>query len=213
MGPNMRRVCVVTGAAGELGSCICERLSAEYDVFGTYHERLPTTFSSQIVRSFDPFDRSSLERQPPNTPYLLKANLKNLDEIEKVVEVCMARFGKIDLLVNAAADIRFYGELSYARKYLASAQDQFFLNAFVPILLTSAFAEHFWKHKSDENKRSNRNIVNVSSVSGLNIYPGVGQGVYRPPDIAHLEKARPGDQILRFRPRTERRMLRQKVRQ
>jgi NAD(P)-dependent dehydrogenase (short-subunit alcohol dehydrogenase family) len=145
---------------------------------GIYHQKVPTIFDSQIVRSFDPVDRSTLGRQPSNSPYLIKANLKNLDEIDKVVDVCLARFGRIDLLVNAAADIRFHGELNYARKYLTGAQDQILLNAITPIVLASAFAENFWKHKCEENRRSNRNIINVSSISGLNIYPGFGQGFY-----------------------------------
>ena len=99
----------------------------------------------------------------------------NSKRLSKYVSPDLVEF---DLLINAAADIRFYGDLRHAWKYLTSAQDQLHLNAIVPVLLASFFVDHFWKYDAEQNKRFNRNIINVSSVSGLNIYRGFGQGVY-----------------------------------
>ncbi|MBR0899586.1 SDR family oxidoreductase [Bradyrhizobium tropiciagri] len=174
----MRRVCVVTGAAGKLGSRICERLSADYNILGVYHQNLPSQFDSQLVQSFDPLTRETVQCKSLSLPYLIKADLKKADDQKRIVEVCLARFGKIDLLVNAAADIRFYGELKYTWSHLASVQDQLFLNAIAPVLLASSFVDYFWKKSAEQNRQFNRNIINVSSVSGLNVYPGFGQGFY-----------------------------------
>jgi NAD(P)-dependent dehydrogenase (short-subunit alcohol dehydrogenase family) len=172
----MKRVCVVTGAAGKLGSSICKRLSSDYNILGVYHRNLPEQFDSQLVRSFDPLNCVGGEWDA--STYLVKADLRKANELKKIVEVCLARFGKVDLLVNAAADVRFHGDLKYAWKYLAEAQDQLLLNTVVPVLLASSFFEHFWKRDVQQNRQFNRNIINVSSVSGLNIYAGLGQGVY-----------------------------------
>jgi NAD(P)-dependent dehydrogenase (short-subunit alcohol dehydrogenase family) len=48
----------------------------------------------------------------------------------------------------------------------------------VPLRLTVLAAKAFWRHRDRENAALKRNVVNVSSTSGLNIYPNQQQAVY-----------------------------------
>jgi len=173
----VERTCIITGAGGRLGSRLCERLAGHYEVLGVYHRASPHC-DSQIVRSIDVLESQGHNRFPNRPVHLVKADLCDPRDIERIVEVCLARFNKIDLLINAAADLRFYGSLLHASKFLAQAQKQIYLNSFAPILLAAAVGMNYWKDHPEDNRKANRNIVNVSSISGLNIYGGVGQGFY-----------------------------------
>jgi NAD(P)-dependent dehydrogenase (short-subunit alcohol dehydrogenase family) len=63
-------------------------------------------------------------------------------------------------------------------RLLGSAAVQMATNVIAPLRLSTAVARHFWQSRDEENRRHNRNIVNVSSVAGLRLYPFSGQSVY-----------------------------------
>uniref|UniRef100_UPI0024573FC1 SDR family oxidoreductase n=1 Tax=Nocardia abscessus TaxID=120957 RepID=UPI0024573FC1 len=48
----------------------------------------------------------------------------------------------------------------------------FRLNVAVPLRLSARLAQRCWLHAGPENRARNRNIVNVSSISGSEVYPG-----------------------------------------
>ena len=52
------------------------------------------------------------------------------------------------------------------------------VNVFVPLRLSAVIAHKFWMNREVENRQANRCIVNVSSTSGLYIYPDSGQSAY-----------------------------------
>jgi len=59
-----------------------------------------------------------------------------------------------------------------------SAAAQFELNVLVPLRLVLEVVHASWRDRPDENRRMNRNVVNVSSIAGVNVYRGQGQSVY-----------------------------------
>ena len=52
------------------------------------------------------------------------------------------------------------------------------MNVIVPMRISSAVAGQFWSDHIPENRSSNRNVINMSSVSGQSLYLGEGQSVY-----------------------------------
>jgi NAD(P)-dependent dehydrogenase (short-subunit alcohol dehydrogenase family) len=94
-----------------------------------------------------------------------------------VVEVTLARFERIDILVNAAA-VCHWAPMLNGRDLLENATQHFEINVLLPLRLSALIAEYFWRDRTVENRNHNRSIVNVSSTSGVYIYPGVGQSIY-----------------------------------
>ncbi len=148
-----RRVCLLTGASGTLGSEVRARLADHYDFAAVYNTR------------------------PVEDVFALRADLTEEGECERVVKAALDRFGRIDLVVNAAVLSR-WGEMLESADLVNSAQDQFLLNAVVPFQIACAAARLSWHEQTDENRSSNRNVVNVSSISGNSLFAGEGQSVY-----------------------------------
>jgi len=148
-----RRVCLLTGASGTLGSELRVRLADRYDFAAVYKSR------------------------PVSGVFAIRADLTEEGECERIVEAALSRFGRIDLVVNAAVYSR-WGDMLDSIPLVSSAPDQFLLNAVVPFRVACAAARRSWQDDVDENRGSNRNVVNVSSISGQNLFAGEGQSVY-----------------------------------
>ena len=87
---RVRPVCLITGASGKLGTALTRRISS--DAFG--HMRLnrhePVAFSQLRQRlETDPEDR--------NEPYAVQADLRNAEDQRRLVEVALARHGRVDV--------------------------------------------------------------------------------------------------------------------
>lgn len=166
-------VLLVTGLSGRLGEAVAELLPHAL-IAGVFHRNLPTV-PSQALQPLDPDGRP-----PPGQPaaFVIRADLSKRRECERVVEVALARFGRIDHLVNIAADVRFLGPTTEAWAWERDAIDQFRLNALVPVRLASMIARDYWRHRPEENRIRKRSVVNVSSISGLQVFPASGQAAY-----------------------------------
>jgi NAD(P)-dependent dehydrogenase (short-subunit alcohol dehydrogenase family) len=171
-----KRVCLLTGGSGQLGLAFCRMFVTRYDIAVVYHRHVPKVVS-QITRLVDPLIPNVPLQENQNAVFAIKADLCDEDDLQRVVEVTLARFGRIDLLVNAAAYACWAPMLDGDRLY-ESFLDQFELNAYVPLRLSALVAEKFWKNRQDENRYFNRSIVNVSSTAGVYIYRDQGQSVY-----------------------------------
>jgi NAD(P)-dependent dehydrogenase (short-subunit alcohol dehydrogenase family) len=156
----MRPVCLITGAAGRLGADLCLALRDDYDLVATYHSKAPA-------------GTPECERV-----HLVQADLTRRADVTRVIDTALQRFGRIDSLINAAADIKFHGPLRdvwFADDY---PESQMLLNSIVPMRLASAIYQTCWKDQSSENARWNRSVVNVSSISGLYVFQERGQAFY-----------------------------------
>jgi 3-oxoacyl-[acyl-carrier protein] reductase len=90
-----------------------------------------------------------------------------------VVDLALARYGRVDLLVNNAAHIRLQPRgIVDGDAALEQFEPHFALNVGVPLRFSARLAQRFWLHAGAENRAENRNIVNVSSISGSEVYPG-----------------------------------------
>jgi NAD(P)-dependent dehydrogenase (short-subunit alcohol dehydrogenase family) len=160
----MKPVCLLTGAGGLLGTVLCELLSNDYNVIASYRRKIPR-ISSQLIKEIS---KSKVD-QIQNV-YCVQADLTNRDDIKRLVEVSIAKFGQIDCLVNNAVNNFSQGKLIELYQAENYPIDKLFINSVSPILLASYVFDNCWKDSRTENLQWNRNIVNVSSIAGIKLF-------------------------------------------
>jgi NAD(P)-dependent dehydrogenase (short-subunit alcohol dehydrogenase family) len=166
-------VLLVTGFSGRLGLALAELLPDAL-VAGIYNRNLPAV-ASQAARPLGP--DGSPDAGEPST-FVIRADLSTRRGRERAVELALARFGRIDHLVNAAGDLRLLGSTVEAWAWESEALRQFRLNTIAPLALASIVARDFWRDRPEENRLRKRSVVNVSSVSGLRVIAGEDQAAY-----------------------------------
>ncbi|WP_067431681.1 SDR family NAD(P)-dependent oxidoreductase [Nocardioides jensenii] len=172
-----RRVCVITGAGGKLGNAFCKQYAADYDIVAVCRTRVPGV-PSQFESYVDPLavDDSSANA---NRVFVVMSDLAKPGEADRVVDLVLARYDGVDLVVNNAAETAFHPAGLVDNDAAFADFDRFFkVNVSVPAQFGALFARKFWTSRAHENRERNRNIVNVSSLSGNRVYPGGGQAVY-----------------------------------
>jgi NAD(P)-dependent dehydrogenase (short-subunit alcohol dehydrogenase family) len=172
----MNRVCLLTGASGRFGTEFIRRYAEQYTIAAVRH-RGTIGFATQDQSFFDPLN---LARQVPRNRYAvhaIPADLSRAESAEAVAREALGKFGRVDLLINAAA-ARVWSPLMTERGSFDAATEMFQVNALAPLRLSVALARSFWIHDCDSNLRYNRNIVNISSTAGLFVYEDAGQAIY-----------------------------------
>lgn len=172
----MKKVCLLTGAGGALGSAFCAGYAEKYDIVAVYR-RKPPDVPSQNQWLIDPLDPQAEVAENAHRVFTVQADLKDERDRIKVIEVALARFGRIDLLVNAAAYTAM-GPLVDSDGLIDTAEEQYLINAIVPTKLAVLIARRFWRDRDRENGVVNRNVVNVSSSASVYVSPGRGQSAY-----------------------------------
>jgi NAD(P)-dependent dehydrogenase (short-subunit alcohol dehydrogenase family) len=171
----LRRVCVITGASGVLGTAFIRRFRAQYSIVAI-HNRHALPFPTQDQIFVDPLDPKKPLAANENPISAIRADLSDAQSIEKLCLEVRREFRRVDLLINAAAAGAWRSFLSAAA--LADAEYAFRVNVLAPLRLATGFARHFWCSQIEENIGCRRNIVNISSTAGIYVYPDLGQGVY-----------------------------------
>src|SRR3984885_7361677 len=107
---------------------------------------------------------SDLERKYPDGAKALALDVTNEGEVNAAVEQAVARFGRVDVLVNNAG----YG-VAGAIEEVSEAEfmPMFETNVFGLLQVTRAFLPHFRKQRSGH-------ILNLSSIGGVVAGPGIG---------------------------------------
>jgi NAD(P)-dependent dehydrogenase (short-subunit alcohol dehydrogenase family) len=174
----MKPVCLLTGAGGRLGRAACLTLAEHYDIVAVYRKNVPDV-PSQLRWPIRP------EAEPDTEPaaaarsvYCVQADLTKREDVRRVVEVALGRHGRIDAIVNSAADTRFHGRLVELWESGDHAAAQLAINCIAPFQLVSAVFQASWKDEPDANARWNRSVVNVSSASALYVTADRGQAFY-----------------------------------
>ncbi|MEU7629878.1 SDR family oxidoreductase [Nocardia sp. NPDC049220] len=176
MSTGERRVCLLTGASGTLGDAFCRAYYRDYDIVAVCRTRTPAA-PSQLEWFVDPFAPKTALPENDRRLFVVRADLTQPGEVERVVDLALARFGHVDLLVNNAAQVRLHPRgIVDGDAALEQFDPHFMLNVGVPLHLSARLAQRCWLHRGAENRARNRNIVNVSSISGSEVYPG--QTVY-----------------------------------
>jgi NAD(P)-dependent dehydrogenase (short-subunit alcohol dehydrogenase family) len=176
MASASKRVCLLTGASGTLGSTFCHRFADRYDIAAVFHSR-PPEVPSQHQRFVDPLDPGAQVAANQHPIFAVRADLAGAGEIDRLVDLVLARFGRIDVVVNAARHSALL-PLADSDRGVASLDRQFHLNTSVPVRLATTVARKFWRSRDRENHRWNRSVVNVSSTAGLYVYPDYHQSAY-----------------------------------
>lgn len=176
MSAGERRVCLFAGASGTLGTDFCRRFADRYEIAAVYRQTPPSVACHDQV-AVDPLEPDSELPENQSPVFAVQADLNTDSGCERAVDLTLARFGRIDLLVNAAV-APVWGPMLGNDRLLASASHQLTTNVLTPLRLSIAAARRFWQSRDEENRLENRNIVNLSSVAGLRLYPGSGQSVY-----------------------------------
>jgi NAD(P)-dependent dehydrogenase (short-subunit alcohol dehydrogenase family) len=172
----VKRVCLFTGASGTLGTSFIQRYSEQYDIVAVYRSR-PPRWPSQQRRLIDPLDPAAALPDNDDAVFSVQADLFDDTECRRVAELALARFGRVDMLVNAAAVFAREPMVGSAR--LAENFDrQFRLNVRVPLILSVTLADLFWRGRASENLAMNRHVINVASIGGVQVFAGNGLGVY-----------------------------------
>ena len=115
MAEPMKPVCLLTGAGGLLGSAFCRTLAARFDIAAIYRARHPDT-PSQLEWLRDPLDPSLRVPENDHPVFAIQQDLSHEDGPSRVVDLALAHFGRVDVLVNAAADVTFWGPLLDAER-------------------------------------------------------------------------------------------------
>lgn len=176
--PNGRRVCLLTGAGGRLGNVFCRAHAAEYDIVAVCRGRRPDV-PSQHESYVDPLEPQAELPDNAGRVFTVLADLEEPGQVDRVVELALARFGRVDLLVNNAAYAGLHPQgVIDGDAALRDFDRHFAVNVGIPLQLAVRLGQQFWMHRDQDNRAHNRNIVNVSSLSGARVYPNKGQAVY-----------------------------------
>jgi NAD(P)-dependent dehydrogenase (short-subunit alcohol dehydrogenase family) len=177
-GDAQRRVCLLTGAGGTLGSAFCRLYSDSYDIVAVYRTRRPTAVS-QHESFVDPFAPTADLPENEDRIFAVRADLEEAADVDRVVDVALARFGRVDLLVNNAAYSNWHPHgMVDGDAALRDLERHFAVNVGLPLRLAIRLGQRSWMHRDQDNRKHNRNIVNVSSLAGSRVFAGRGQGVY-----------------------------------
>jgi NAD(P)-dependent dehydrogenase (short-subunit alcohol dehydrogenase family) len=169
------RVCLLTGASGSLGTAFLERYADRYEIVAVHHRR-PVYFPTQGQNFVDPLAPERQVVANARRAHAIRADISRQEEIDAVVEGALRAFGRVDLLVNAAAIRSFSPLLAHGAD--AGAAGLFRVNVLAPLRFSLSLARLFWSADREANVHLNRNILNVSSTAGLFVYADTGQALY-----------------------------------
>ena len=171
----MKRVCLLTGASGPLGTAFIERYADHYQIVAVYHRR-PVYFAAENQEFIDPLEPEHMHDRNALRVHTIRADIARPDAIEEIVQQTLELCGRVDLLINAAAVRRFVPVLADGKE--DDAARTFAVNVLAPLRLSRALARSFWKDDVGGNLELNRNVLNVGSTAGRYVYPDTGQALY-----------------------------------
>ena len=116
------------------------------------------------VTSRNTDDVKDIVAQYPETAFAIKLDVTNAEQITAAVKEALAKFNRIDVLVNNAG-IGYFGAIEESEE--AEVRRMFEINFFGLANVTNAVLPVMRKQRSG-------NIVNISSIGGIAAFPGIG---------------------------------------
>jgi NAD(P)-dependent dehydrogenase (short-subunit alcohol dehydrogenase family) len=166
-----RKMLLLTGAAGQLGTALINLASGQLDILALIHDHdLRAGANGDIM--FDA-ETGLSQRSSVRT---FKCDLTSQKEIVAAAENITSLGIRIDYVVNAAGDGRFLGETTDAVLIAEEARKQFELHVFAPAVISSALFHFQWKKRNLSERKIS--ILNVSSLAGAQVFKDAGQAFY-----------------------------------
>jgi len=150
----MKRIVLLTGSMGRLGSALCEKYYDDYFFVGCGR-----TKKSNFAHHF------------------IQADITT--QADEIVKETLIKFKRIDVLINNAAVYCIKPLKDITAEMMRSL---FETNVIAPHRLSNLILNKFWNTRKEKNKERNRNIINISSISAMHVYDG--QGAYAPSKAA-----------------------------
>jgi NAD(P)-dependent dehydrogenase (short-subunit alcohol dehydrogenase family) len=111
-----KRVCLLTGASGKLGTAFCRHYARRYHIAAVYRNNFPQVVS-QRQWVVNPLNPGALIPENAHPVFAIQADLNDDYQIGRVVELVLARFDRVDVLVNAAVHYSFISMLDTERLF------------------------------------------------------------------------------------------------
>ncbi|MGU3468841.1 SDR family NAD(P)-dependent oxidoreductase [Methylobacterium sp. C33D] len=166
-----RKSVLLTGASGQLGSALIDALSPNFDIIAL--TRQSSSLSPRLATEVFDADRSTTSKKSFQEVF---CDLTDIHQIISVLTTISALVPRIDHVINCAGDGRFLGNMIDAHFIANGAGNQYHLHVVAPAVICSVLFHSKWKHLRTEDRSVS--IVNVSSLAGLKLFPGTGQGMY-----------------------------------
>jgi NAD(P)-dependent dehydrogenase (short-subunit alcohol dehydrogenase family) len=164
------RTAIVTGASRGIGRATAELFAAE---------GCNVVLTSRRQEALDEVAAALLETYPKIEVLAHAAHAAEPDEAAACVDAAMARFGRIDVLVNNAGTNPYFGPMVDLDPVRAEKTVR--LNQYGVVLWTQLV----WRASMSEHGGS---IVNVASVGGLLTEPGIGYYNATKAAVIHLTR-------------------------
>src|SRR5437763_7386072 len=164
------RTALVTGASRGIGRATAELFAAE---------GCNVVLTSRRQEALDEVAASLLETYPKIDDLAHAAHAAQPDQAAACVDAAMARFGRIDVLVNNAGTNPYFGPMVDLDPLRAEKTVR--LNQYGVVLWTQLV----WRASMSEHGGS---IVNVASVGGLLTEPGIGYYNATKAAVIHLTR-------------------------
>jgi NAD(P)-dependent dehydrogenase (short-subunit alcohol dehydrogenase family) len=161
-----KNVVLVTGASDLIGRDFCRRYAGTYEIVAVRdgHEKPAST--AHRANSGPPAKDGAGSAPQAAPVYEIQADLRDRREHDRVLEIILERYGRIDGLVNLMEEAS--GRRSMLlENALADASYYFDVNAIAPIELAVQTTLKYWRYHPIENLERNRAVVNVSSAAGV----------------------------------------------
>ena len=117
-----------------------------------------------VVTARNPDDVRDIAQGHESSALVLKLDVTNPDDIRNAVDATLARFGRIDVLVNNAG-IGYFAAIEESND--AEVRRMFEVNVFGLAQMTQAVLPGMRERRSGH-------IVNISSIGGIRAFPAVG---------------------------------------
>lgn len=147
----MSKVALITGGSRGIGEAISKKFaSAGYNIIINFKQSVERAQKLKI----------QLEKDFNIEVMLSQANLSKEKDIINMINECMKKFGKIDVLVNNAGIVI---DKEFEDRTVEDWKNTLDVNLIAPFLLTKIVGKEMMKQKKGS-------IINISSTNGINTY-------------------------------------------
>ena len=146
----MKKVWFITGCSSGFGSALAKEL-----LENGYQVAVTARNIDQVKTLTDAY---------PETAFPISLDVTNPLQITSALESAIARFGRIDVLVNNAG-IGYFGAIEESEE--DEVRKMFEINVFGLAKMTQAVLPYMRKQRSGH-------ILNIASIGGLRSFPGIG---------------------------------------